>query len=162
MLKILASFLGPIGPFILSLIGTVAPALAASIGETYIKAKQTQAAREGKQDEAGAGLAGSWIVGVTEANRVRADARAKEGAWGPMGIITFLIGMAFAYHVWMIVLDSTPWSLFGLLTPHRVGSWGVAALPGRFHDVELAVLQALFYVAPPAVAAIAVAKAFRR
>jgi hypothetical protein len=79
-----------------------------------------------------------------------------------MGIITFVVGMAFAYHTWFVVLDSTPWSLFGLVEPHAVGSWRVAALPGKFQDVELAVLQALFYVAPPAAAAVVVAKAFRR
>lgn len=147
---------------LLSFLGAVLPGLAASLGDTYIKAKQTQAAREGKQDTSGAKVAGDWVHSVTEANRARAEARRNEGAWGPIGIITFLIGLAFVYHVWMVTLDSVPWSLGGLLDRHVVGSWGVAALPGKFADVELAVLQALFYVAPPAAAAIAVAKVFRR
>ena len=151
---------------------TVAPALADSFGRTYVQAKQTQAAREGKQDESGDSFGGKWLQSVNESNRVRAEVRKGEGAWGPMGIITFVIGMAFAWHVWIIVLDSSPFHI-GLTAKlwiipwlewrvHKVGSWGVAALPGKFHDVELAVLQALFYVAPPAVAAIAVAKVFRR
>lgn len=169
MLKFLLG--GPLS-LILGFLGTVAPALAASIGDTIIKAKQTEAARQGDEDKAGAELAGSWLASVTDANRTRAEARAREGTWGPMGIITFVIGLAFAYHVWAITLDSVPFHL--VLTtrlylvpwlewaPHQVGSWGVAALPGKFQDVELAVLQALFYVAPPAAAAVVVAKAFRR
>lgn len=157
---------------ILGFLGTFAPGMATAIGDIFIKAKQTEAARQGKQDEAGTTLAGGYLQSVTEANRTRADARKNEGAWGPMGIITFVIGAAFAFHVWMIVLDSSPFHLLPTLKfyfipwlewrAHEVGSWKVAALPGKFQDVELAVLQALFYVAPPAVAAIAVAKAFRR
>ena len=165
-------FLGGPLSLILGFLGSVVPGLAASIGDTIIKAKQTEAARQGQQDKTGAELAGSWLHAVTEANRTRAEARAREGAWGPMGIITFVVGLAFAYHVWAITLDSVPFHL-ALTTklyvipwlewvPHKVGSWGVAALPGKFQDVELAVLQALFYVAPPAAAAVVVAKAFRR
>lgn len=156
----------------LTFLGTVLPGLAASLGDTYIKAKQTQAAREGKQDTSGAAVAGDYLHSVTEANRSRAEARKNEGAWGPMGIITFLIGIAFVYHVWAITLDSVPFHLVPTMKwyvlpwlewrPHPVGSWDIAALPGKFQDVELAVLQALFYVAPPAAAAIAVAKVFRR
>lgn len=146
----------------LSILGTVAPGIATYFGDLWLKNKQTTAAREGAQDERGAQIASSWLETVTETNRTRAQARKDEGTWGPIGIITFTIGMAFAYHVWMITLDSVPWSLFGLLEAHRVGSWGVAALPGRFHEVELAVLEALFYVGPPSVALAAVAKAFRR
>lgn len=146
----------------LGFLGTVLPGLAVSIGDTVIKARQTEASRQGKQDESGTALAGSWLVSVTEANRARVQARKDEGAWGPIGIITFLAGLGIVYHEWYIVLDSTPWTLFGIFDPHVIGSWKVAALPGKWEDVELAVLQALFYVAPPAVAAIAVAKAFRR
>lgn len=146
----------------LGFLGTALPGLAASIGDTVIKAKQTQAAREGAQDTSGTAVAGSWLHSVTEANRTRAEARKNEGAWGPIGIITFMAGLGIVYHEWMIVLDSTPWSLFGLVEPHVVGSWRVAALPGEWEKVELAVLQALFYVAPPAAAAVAVAKVFRR
>jgi hypothetical protein len=157
---------------ILGFLGSVLPGLATSIGDTVIKAKQTQAAREGKQDESGVVVAGSWLHSVTEANRARVEARKVEGAWGPMGIITFLIGMAFVYHLWLITLDSVPFHLVVTMKfyvvpwlewqNHKVGSWGVAAYPDKFQEVELAVLQALFYVAPPAAAAVAVAKVFRR
>jgi hypothetical protein len=80
--------------------------------------------------------------------------------------------MMFAYHVSMIVLDSTPWHI-GLTTvwyiipwlewmPHKVGSWGIATLPGKFEETEHAILQALFYVGPPSAALVIAAKAFRR
>jgi hypothetical protein len=166
MLKFLLG--GPLS-LVLGFLGSVAPGLAAAIGDTVIKAKQTEAARQGEQDKTGAELAGSWLTSVTEANRARAEARAREGSWG---LITFAVGLAFACHVWAIMLDSLPFHLtlttkFYVVpwlqwAPHQVGSWGVAALPGKFQDVELAVLQALFYVAPPAAAAVVVAKAFRR
>lgn len=147
---------------LLGFLGTVLPGIATSIGDTVIKAKQTEAARQGAQDTSGATVAGDYLRAVTEANRTRMDARKAEGAWGPIGIITFLAGLGIVYHEWMIVLDSTPWSLLGLIEPHVIGSWGVAKLPGEWEKVELAVLQALFYVAPPAAAAVAVAKVFRR
>ncbi len=147
---------------VLSFLGSFLPGIATTIGDTIIKAKQTEAARQGKEDQSGAAVAGDYLHAVTEANRARVDARKNEGAWGPIGIITFMAGLGIVYHEWMIVLDSTPWSLLGVLDPHIVGSWGVSKLPGDWEKVELAVLQALFYVAPPAAAAVAVAKVFRR
>ncbi|WP_315774846.1 MULTISPECIES: hypothetical protein [unclassified Bradyrhizobium] len=147
---------------ILSFLGPLVPGLAATIGQTFIKAKETQAAREGKQDEAAVSLGHSFLQSVTSANQSRLEARKAEGAWGPLGIITMLSGLGFVFHEWFVVLDSTPWSLLGLLDPHLVGSWGVAKLPGKWEEVELEVFKALFYVAPPAAAAVVVAKAFRR
>lgn len=147
---------------LLSFLGTVLPGLASTIGDTIIKAKQTEAARQGKEDTSGAAVAGDYLHAVTEANKARVEARKSEGAWGPIGIITFMAGLGIVFHEYFIVLDSTPWAMFGLIDPHVVGSWKVAALPGEWEKVELAVLQALFYVAPPAAAAVAVAKVFRR
>lgn len=171
MRQLLLGLLTGGGSFLLSALGTVLPGLATSIGDIFIKAKQTQAAREAKQDEAGAGLANHWIVGVTEANRARVEARKNEGAWGPLGIVTFVIGMFLATHVGAVVADSlpllphltttlwiVPWVELSPHTPCRC----VAALPDKFQEVELAAIQALFYTAPPAAAAVAVAKVFRR
>lgn len=169
--KLLAGF-GTGGlSLILSFLGPILPGLAATIGDTFIKARQTQAAREGKQDEASVSLGHSWLQSVTDANRSRAEARKNEGAWGPMGIVTFAIGMALAWHVWLVVLDSSPFFpvpklVYGVVPwwdwhTHKVGSWGVETL-GKLHETELAILQALFYVAPPAAALTIAAKAFRR
>lgn len=130
---------------ILGLLGTILPGIAASIGEIFTKPV-----------EAGAQVADSYLHAVTEANRARVDARRAEGTWGPLGLITFGIGGAFVLHSWAIVVDSVP------LLGHVVGSWRVAALPGAWAQVEIEAISALFFTAPPAAAAIAVAKVFRR
>jgi len=156
---------------ILGFLGTLLPGLASTIGDVIIKNRQTAAARQGKEDDAAKEIVGASLLAITEANKARVEARKNEGAWGPMGIITFIVGLALAYHVWLIVLDSSPfhptivfkfyivpWIGFA---KHEVGSWGVSTL-GKLHEVELAILQALFYVGPPSAAAIVAAKMFRR
>lgn len=144
-----------IGAFVLHLLGTVAPGLATTIGDIWIKSRQTQV----QSDANGVSLSHSYLESVTEANRSRVEARKNEGPWGPLGLITIGIGSAFIFHVWGVVLDSTP--LFG----HVVGSWGVSTL-GRagtgLDAVEMEAIRALFYTAPPAAAAVAVARVFRR
>lgn len=166
------SILGAIGTGGLSLLGSILPGLATTIGDVWLKSKQTDAARESAQDAHGAVVAGSFLHSVTEANRARVEARKNEGAWGPLGIVTFIVGIAFAIHAAAVVADSLPflpglsWTAWGLI-PYpalvaHVPCRCVVALPEKFQDVELAIFQALFYTAPPAAAAVAVAKAFRR
>jgi hypothetical protein len=80
--------------------------------------------------------------------------------------------MAFAFHVVMIVMDSTSWHLVPILKwyvlpwlewqQHVVGSWKVAALPGKFEDTEHEILKALFYVGPPSAALVIASRALRR
>lgn len=142
---------------LLWLLGKVAPGLATIFGDVFIRAKQTQV----EQDKVGATVAQGWLHSVTEANRTRAEVQKEQGTWGPLGLITVGIGSAFVFHVWWVVLDSTPWSVPFLAGAHRVGSWGVATL-GKLHDVEIEAIRALFYTAPPAAAAVVVAKAFRK
>lgn len=155
------------GGFILSLLGTVAPTLATALGDVFIKAKQTQV----ESDKVGATVATGWLASVNEANRARAEARKNEGAWGPLGIATFIIMGAFAVHLAAVVADSLP------LLPRFTWGWGfvpwidlgphspclcVVALPDKIQDVELEVARGLAYVSPPAAAAVVVAKAFRK
>lgn len=142
---------------LLWLLGKVAPGLASAIGDVFIRAKQTQV----EQDKVGATVATGWLHSVNEANRDRAEARRAEGAWGPLGLTTFAVGIAIAFHVWWVVLDSTPWWIPFLTAPHVVGSWGVSTL-GKLHDVEVEAIRALFFTAPPAAAAVVVARAFRK
>jgi hypothetical protein len=95
-----------------------------------------------------------------------------QGAWGPFGLAGFIIAMAIAFHVVMIVMDSTSWHLVPTMKwyvlpwlewqQHVVGSWKVATLPGRFEDTEHEILRALFYVGPPSAALVIASKAFRR
>lgn len=136
---------------LLSVFGKLAPGIAATIGDYLIKSKQTQAA----EDTQAVSLATSYLASVTDANRARVEARKNEGTWGPLGLVTAGIGGAFVFHVWAVVFDSVP--LFG----HIVGSWHVATL-GAFNGAEIEAIRALFYTAPPAAAAIAIAKVFRR
>lgn len=157
---------------VLSALGPIIPGVAATIGETVIKSRQTEAARQGRQDEAAVSLGNSWLQSVTEANRTRADARKNEGPWGPLGIITILLGAPIVWHSGMVFLDSSPllpgivwlWDVipFPWIVEHQVGSWRVPAPPGEYAKVEISVIQALFYVSPPSAALIVAARAFRR
>jgi hypothetical protein len=124
------------------------------------------------ENDAGNQLASTIANSSDRAATTRADVQKSQGTWGPFGLAGFIIAMAFAFHVVMIVMDSTSWHLIPTLKwyvlpwlewqPHVVGSWKVATLPGRFEDTEHAILQALFYVGPPSAALVIASKAFRR
>lgn len=143
-----------------------------TIGKTITDIHTSETTRQVSQNTSGEKTAATLVTGHTEAARTRADVQKSQGTWGPFGLAGFLIAMAFAFHVLMIVLDSTSWHL-GLTMkwyilpwpawwPHEVGSWKIATLPGKFEETEHAILQALFYVGPPSAAVIIAAKAFRR
>lgn len=141
-------------------------------GKTITDIHADNTTRFRNEGEAGNRLADTTVRGSTEAGAQRAEVQKSQGAWGPFGLAGFIIAMMFAYHVSMIVLDSTPWHI-GLTVKwyvlpwlqwnaHVVGSWGIATLPGKFEETEHAILQALFYVGPPSAALVIAAKAFRR
>lgn len=163
LLGILGTFFTPL----LSLIGTIAPGIATTIGDTIIKAKQTQV----ESDKVGVTAETGWLGAVTEANRSRAEARKNEGAWGPIGRVTFGIGMCVLVHFLAVVLDSLP-LLPNLTVVRGFVPWielvphspclCVAALPPKFQDAELEIVKSLFFVGPPSAAAIVVAKVFRK
>ena len=147
-------------------------AILGTIGKTVTDIHTSNTARQQSENKSGVDAHGQHVSGHTAAGAQRAEVQKSQGAWGPFGLAGFLIAMAFAYHVVMIVLDSTPWHI-GLTTvgyvipwlqwvPHVVGSWGIATLPGKFEETEHAILQALFYVGPPSAALVIAAKAFRR
>jgi hypothetical protein len=147
-------------------------ALFCVFGKTITDIHADNTTRFKNEGDAGNALATTTANASTEAGRTRADVQKSQGTWGPFGLAGFIIAMMFAYHVSMIVLDSTPWHI-GLTTvwyvipwlqwiPHPVGSWGIATLPGKFEETEHAILQALFYVGPPSAALVIAAKAFRR
>lgn len=156
-----------IGKFLLSAVGAFSPGLAAAIGETIVRVKQTQV----ENDQVGADVAKSWLESSTDALRARADVRKAEGTWGPLGILTMVIGSFFAVHIGAVVLDSLPylprfttvlWLLPWIeLVPHSP-CLCVAALPPEFQAVEIEAIRSLFLVGPPAGAAVVVARMFRR
>jgi hypothetical protein len=147
-------------------------ALFGVFGKTITDLHADNTTRQKNENDSGNQLAGT-IAGSSNAQAAtRADVQKSQGTWGPFGLAGFIIAMTFAYHTSMIVLDSTPWHLLPTLkwyfvpwlewSPHLVGSWRVAPLPGKFEDTEHAILQALFYVGPPSAALVIASKAFRR
>jgi hypothetical protein len=157
---------------IASLFSSGLNAILGTIGKTITDIHADNTTRYKNEGEAGNQLAGTIARSSTDAGAQRADVQKSQGSWGPFGLAGFVIAMMFAYHVSMIVLDSTPWHI-GMTTvwyiipwlkwmPHVVGSWGIAVLPGKFEETEHAILQALFYTGPPSAALIIAAKAFRR
>lgn len=153
-------------------LGTIIQSILGVVGKTVVDLKNTEANRQANENDNGTKVAESYIEGATAAGAQRADVQKSQGAWGPFGLAAFFIAMAFAFHTIMVVLDSTGWHLSPTLhfyvvpwlewTQHTIGSWHVAALPGKFEETEHEVLKALFYVGPPSAAAVVVAKAFRR
>ena len=141
-------------------------------GKTITDIHADNTTRQANQDNAGNRLADTTVRASTESGAQRADVQKSQGAWGPFGLAGFVIAMAFAFHVVMIVLDSTSWHLVPTLKwyvlpwlewqAHAVGSWRIAALPKPFDATEHEILKALFYVGPPSAALAIAAKAFRR
>jgi hypothetical protein len=128
--------------------------------------------RQKNEGDAGNQLAGTVARSSTDAGAQRADVQKSQGTWGPFGLAGFIIAMAFAFHVAMIVADSTSWHLIPVMrlylipwlewSPHIVGSWNIATLPGKFEETEHEILRALFYVGPPSAALVIAAKAFKK
>ncbi|MBR0687361.1 hypothetical protein JQ594_15625 [Bradyrhizobium manausense] len=143
-----------------------------TVGKTVTDIHADNTTRQKNEADAGNELASTSVRGATSVAQTRADVQKSQGAWGPFGLAAFVIAMAFAFHVVMIVLDSSSWHLVPTLKwyvlpwlewqAHPVGSWGVAKLPGRFEDTEHEILKALFYVGPPSAGLLALAKAFQR
>jgi len=158
--------------FITSVFSSGLNAILGTVGKTITDIHADNTTRFKNEGDAGNTLAQTTVRGSTEAGAQRADVQKAQGSWGPFGLAGFAIAMMIAYHTSMIVLDSTSWHLLPTLkfyfipwlewSPHVVGSWKIAALPGKFEETEHAILQALFYVGPPSAALVIAAKAFRR
>lgn len=141
-------------------------------GKTITDIHADNTTRYRNENDAGNQLAGTIAASNTAAGAQRADVQKSQGTWGPFGIAGFVISMALAFHVVMLVGDSVGWHLVPVLKwyvipwlewqPHVVGSWNIVALPGRFEDTEHEILKALFYVGPPSAALTIAARAFRR
>ena len=147
-------------------------AILGTIGKTVTDIHTSNTSRQKSENESGVQLANTTADAHSRAAATRADVQKSQGAWGPFGLAGFIIAMMFAYHVSMIVLDSTSWHIGFTMKwyvlpwlewrAHVVGSWGIERLPGLFEQTEHAILQALFYVGPPSAALVIASKAFRR
>lgn len=160
--------LAGIGGLLLSVVNS----LFGVAGKTITDLHADNTTRYKNEGDAGDRLADTTARAHSEAASTRADVQKSQGTWGPFGIASFVVAMMIAYHASMIILDSTSWHI-GLTTvwyvvpwlewrPHVVGSWAIAALPGKWSETEHAILQALFYVGPPSAALVIASKAFRR
>lgn len=158
--------------FIASLVTGGLNAILGTVGKTITDIHTSNTARQKSENESAIQGHGQFVEGHTAAGAQRAEVQKSQGSWGPFGLAGFIIAMVFAFHVSMVVLDSTSWHLgltmkFYLIPwlewrPHVVGSWGIEKLPGMFEQTEHAILQALFYVGPPSAALVIASKAFRR
>lgn len=158
--------------WLLNLITGGLSAILGTVGKTVTDLHADNTTRYKNENDAGNSLASTTANSATAAGDQRARVQEKQGTWGPFGLAGFIIAMVLAFHVSMVVLDSTPWHL-SLTTiwyvipwlewvQHPVGSWGVSVLPGKFEETEHEILRALFYVGPPSAALVIAAKAFRR
>ncbi len=157
---------------IASLVSGGLNAILGTVGKTITDLHADTTTRQKNEGDAGNQLAGTIVRASTEAGNQRADVQKSQGSWGPFGLAGFIIAMAFAFHTSLLVLDSCGWHLHFITIwhfvpwlewhEHRLGSWNIAALPGKFEETEHAILQALFYVGPPSAAVVIAAKAFKR
>ncbi len=118
---------------------------------------------------ADAGAAG--LAAVSKADELNAQVRMSQGAWGPVTICMMIILAPLVWHEWQVALDSSRWvpvfaTWYGIpyvtVAEHRVGSWGIAKLPGAWDAVELAIFQSFFIGAAASLSTIAVIKALRK
>src|SRR5258708_39257058 len=101
--------------FLTSVFSSGLNAILGTVGKTITDIHADNTTRFRNEGDAGNTLAQTTVQGSTAAGAQRADVQKSQGSWGPFGLAGFLIAMAFAFHVVMIVLDSTSWHI-GLTT----------------------------------------------
>lgn len=158
--------------FLLQLFTGGLSALFGVFGKTITDLHADNTTRYKNEGDAGNQLATTTAQANVQSSSTRADVQKSQGTWGPFGLAGFVVAMAIAFHVAMIVGDSCAWLLIPTtkfyIIPwltwqeHLVGSWRIATLPGKFEDTEHEILRALFYVGPPSAALAIAAKVFRR
>jgi hypothetical protein len=136
----------------------------------YLNKRADVDAQKHISDNTSAGVAVTAVMNAQQnADNQNSETRRREGKWSPWVVVT-IVGfmLPFAWHTWQVVLDSSAWHLvldrFYLphFVFHKVGSWKVAALPGKWSDTEHAVIQSLFVGASAALGAAGIIKLFRR
>src|SRR5690349_9232810 len=86
-------------------------ALFGVFGKTITDIHADNTTRYKNENDAGNQLAGTIAGAATAAGAQRADVQKSQGTWGPFGLAGFIIAMAFAFHVVMVVMDSSSWHL---------------------------------------------------
>ncbi len=130
---------------------SVLPGLATSIGNTIVKSKETEAARQGAENQNGKDITLAWLTSVNQANETKGKYRTERQI--VFALLAFATPTGVVY--WAALLDGLPF--FG----HVVGSWGIAIPPGLQVTYEK-IIDSFFISAPVMGTAAILAKAFRR
>lgn len=128
------------------------PGLATVIGNTIVAKANTQAEREKEQNGSGLSLALGWLKSVNDTNESKRKYNTERMLIAAFVLFTLPTGL----HWWAVMLDCLP--LFG----HKVGSWKVAAPPGKWGETYHAIIQSFYIMAPATAGLYALARAFRR
>jgi len=133
--------------------------LAGIVSNTIIQHGNTQAAKEGAQDQRGADVVANYLSAANETNRIKQASRTERTV-----IAAFLcFVLPTAIHWWFVLLDSVPFFVpYFMDKAHKVGSWKVAAPPGKWADTYHMIIGS-FFIAAPSIAGISIlARMFRR
>lgn len=143
---------------LLSFVLKALPGFAETVGNLLIKAKETEASRQGAEDARGADLALQYLQTIADTNKAKAESQTERQVL--FGLLAFASPAGLIW--WAACLDSIPFRIpFFMDAVHVVGSWRVAIPPAFVDDFHM-IIQS-FFIAAPSVAAVALlAKAFRR
>lgn len=137
---------------------SVIPGLANVIGNVIIKKSETEAARQGKQDERGEHLAIGWLQSVVETEGIKAKTQTERQIVAGLLFFALPTGIIF----WAALLDGIPFRIPLFMTyPHIVGSWGIV-IPTEFRDDMKMIIQSFFIGGSTIAGAKILASAFRR
>jgi hypothetical protein len=139
--------------------GSLVQGLAGVVANAIVTRGNTEASRQADQNASGVAVAQQYLLAHGEANRQK--------ALRPLWYVLFGM-LAFAtpvgLHWWATMLDSMPFYVPWVMdSPHRVGSWRVAAnWKGEFQETYHKIIDSFFIAAPATGALMALLRAFMR
>jgi hypothetical protein len=137
---------------------SVLPGLATSIGNTIVKSKETEAARQGNENQNGKDITLQWLTSVNDTNRIKAENQTERQI--VFALIAFATPTAIIY--WAALIDGLPFYIpLFMDSAHKVGSWKVAIPPG-LEATYFKIIDSFFIAGPAVASAALLAKAFRR
>lgn len=150
----LFTFLGSIGAAVLKIF----PQMAEIVGNVIVKKAESEAVRQGNENENGKLVTLGWLQSVIETNRIKAEHQTERQMVFALIAFATPVGILF----WGSCLDSMPFRIpYFMAYPHIIGSWGVTIPPGFADEIKM-IIQSFFIAAPVVAGASILAKAFRR
>jgi hypothetical protein len=148
---------GLFAPLLTSLVQLI-PGLATIIGNTIVKNHETEAAKQGNENQNSKELALGWLASVNATNEAKGKYQTEKQVMTGLLFFAVPVGVVF----WGAMLDGMPFHVPLFMSyPHIIGSWGVTVPPEFKDDVHM-IIQSFFIAAPAVGAASILAKAFRR